>query len=99
MSTTESLAVQGFSSQALDQMSRTMKRQTTTEIEQVVKRAMVANAHEEARAYLTQTALQNAAMLSAMEEHCCQMAPLGTVRYQAIVDAWVIGASSRLMKW
>ena len=96
-----SLAIQGngVSIQSLEQMSRPMQRQTTREIEQVLKRAIVANVHEEARAQLCQTAMMNAGLISTLEEHLIQMAPLGSARYQAIADGFVIGTCKKLMQW
>ena len=96
-----SLALQGndLSMANVDQMSWGIQRQTRREIEQVAKRAIVANVHEQARAQLCQTALINAGVLSALEEHLIGVAPLGASRYQAIADAYVIGASKKLMQW
>jgi hypothetical protein len=101
MSDQTSLAIQsdGLSGQTLDSMSWPLQRQTRREIEQVAKRAIVANVHEEARAQLCQGALINAGVLSTLEEHLIQVAPLGASRYQAIADAFVIGTCKRLMQW
>ena len=95
------LALQGngLSAQALDNMSWGIQRQTTREIEQVNKRAIIANVHEEARAQLCQTAMMNAGVISALEEQLIQFAPLGSSRYQAIADSFVIGTCKKLMQW
>ena len=85
--------------QSLDNMSWSVQRQTRREIEQVAKRAIVANVHEQARAQLCQTALINTGVLSALEEHIIGIAPLAASRCQAIADAYVIGASKKLMQW
>jgi len=101
MSDQTSLAIQsnGLSMQTLDTMSRPLQRQTTREIEQVAKRAIVANVHEEARAQLCQQAMINAGIMSSLEEQLIQMCPLGSSRFQTLADAFVIGASKRLMTW
>src|SRR5665648_491600 len=93
MSNQTGLALQGneLSAQALDNMSWGIQRQTTREIEQVNKRAIVANVHEEARAQLCQTAMMNAGVISTLEENLIQLSPLGSERYRAIADAFVIG--------
>jgi hypothetical protein len=85
--------------ESLPRMSWSIQRQTQREIELVAKRAIVTNAHEEARAQLCQAALLNAGMLSALEEHLIQVSPLGSSRYQGLVDAYVIGAAKQLMQW
>jgi DNA-binding TFAR19-related protein (PDSD5 family) len=80
-------------------MSRPLQRQTTREIEHVMKRAIIAYVHEEARAQLCQTAMMNAGVISALEEQLIQLSPLGSARYQAIADAFVIGTYKRLTQW
>lgn len=101
MSDQTSLAIQsgGLGVQTLDTLSRPLQRQTTREIEHVAKHAIVASVHEEARSQLCQQAMINASLLSALEEQLIQIAPLGSSRYQALADAFVIGASKRLMMW
>jgi hypothetical protein len=95
------LAIQnnGIVAQALDGMSRPLARQTTREIEHVVRRTAVANVHEEGRAQLCQTALMNAGILAMLEENLIQMAPLGSEAYQAINQAHAIGACKKIMQW
>lgn len=95
----QSLIIQESSPQSLSKMSRPLQRKINREIGEVVKHSIVANTHEEARAHLAYQALQNTAMLSAMEEHFIKIAPLGSARYEHIVDAFVLGSSRRLMKW
>lgn len=101
MSDQTSLAIQsnGLSAQTLDAMSRPLQRQTIREIEYVAKRAIVTNVHEQARGQLAQEAMLQAGMLAMLEEHLIEMAPLGSSNYQAISQAWAIGASKRLMQW
>ena len=56
-------------------------------------------AHEQCRAMLAYTAMENAAMLSAMEAFCYRTAPFGEVRYKKIADAYAAGAVNRILRW
>ncbi|MBU2601880.1 MAG: hypothetical protein KKA32_06900 [Actinobacteria bacterium] len=93
------LSGNGLSPRSLEQMSRPMQRQATREIERVVTQGLVVNTREQVRALLTDTALQNAGALSALEEHLIQIAPLGASRYQHIVDAYALGAAQTIARW
>ncbi len=93
------LSGNGVTPQSLDRLSRPMQRQATRAVERVVTDALVTNAREQARALLTNTALQNVGALSALEEHLIQIAPLGAARYQHIVDAYALGASQAIARW
>lgn len=101
MSDQMSLAIQssGLVANTLDGMSRPMQRQTTREIEQAAKRAIVASVHEQARAQLAQDAMINAGTLAMLQDHLLEVAPLGADAYQAIGTAYIIGASKQLMQW
>ncbi len=100
MNNTE-LAVNGssLSLQSLDQMSKPMQRQAAREIERAVVQGLVVNTHEQVRALLTNTALQNAGALSELEGFLCQIAPSGAGRYQHIVDAYALGAAQTIARW
>jgi hypothetical protein len=76
-----------------------MQRQATRAVERVVIQGLVINTREQVRALLTNTALQNAGALSALEEHLIQIAPLGAARYQHIVDAYALGAAHTIARW
>lgn len=100
MNSTELSAAGGaFGAQALSQMSGSMHRQAGREIERVQARALVANVHEEGRALLTGTALNNLGALSALEQHLIEIAPLGEARYKHIVDAYALGAAQAISRW
>ena len=55
--------------------------------------------HEQCRALLTYTAMENTMMLSAMEAFCYRTAPFGEQRYKQIVDAYAAGAINRILGW
>ena len=88
-----------FSQQGVGRMSGSMQRQTSREIERVVARTLVADVHENGRALLTNTALQNLGALSALEAHLIEIAPLGEARYKHVVDAYAMGAAQTIQKW
>lgn len=88
-----------FSQQSLAQMSGSMQRQTTREVERVVGKAIVADTVEQGRALLTNTALNNVGALSALEQHLIQVAPLGEARYKHIVDSYAMGAAMAIQRW
>jgi hypothetical protein len=85
--------------QTLAHLSGTVQRQTVREIERLQGRALVAGSREQARALLTNAALENVAALSALEQHLIQIAPLGEARYKHIVDAYTLGATQTIQQW
>ncbi len=99
--TTTDLAPLGgaFGQQGLAQMSGTMQRQASREVERVQAQALVADTREQGRALLTNTALQNVGALSALEQHLIQVAPLGEARYKHIVDGYAMGAAAAIQRW
>ena len=66
---------------------------------QMIKSAVEDAAHEQCRALLTKSALENAAALSALEAYMIRVAPLGAERYKAIVDSYAISAARKVMGW
>ncbi len=88
-----------MSLQPLDQMTPSLARQTRRQIERVVGVGMVKEAHEQVRAILANTALENVGALSALEAHLINIAPLGEARYKHIVDAYAMGAAREITKW
>ncbi len=88
-----------FTQQGLASMSRGLQRQTSRVVERVQSRAVIAGVHEEARAFLTDRALQNVGALSALEAHLIEIAPLGEARYKHIVDAYALGAATTIQRW
>jgi hypothetical protein len=91
--------ISDMSAYSLDQMSRTMRRSAIRQVEQVAATGLAVNAREQVRSLLASTALQNVGTLSALEEHLIQIAPLGAVRYQQIVDAYTLGAAQTIVRW
>ena len=96
-----SLALQGntLTPQSLEYMSRPMRKQAELQIERVLVNGLAANTREQVRALMTHTALQNVGVLSAIESHMISIAPLGAPRYASIVDAYVVGAATTIMRW
>lgn len=100
MSNTELLpAGSAFSSQGLSQMSTGLQRQTRREIERVQSRAVVAKLTEDARALLTNTALEHVGALTALEQYLITVAPMGEARYREIVDSYTVGAATAIRRW
>jgi hypothetical protein len=88
-----------FSPQGLAQMSGSMQRQASREIDRVQAQAVIATVREEGRGYLTNAALQSVGALTALEQHLITVAPLGEARYRAIVDAFTVGAASAISRY
>jgi hypothetical protein len=65
----------------------------------LVSKTMLSTLHEQGRAHLTSTALENVGNLSALAEHLTSIAPSGERRYHAIVDAYALGAASKIARW
>ncbi|MFB2556756.1 hypothetical protein [Herbiconiux liangxiaofengii] len=100
MSNTEITPFGGaFTSQGLMQMSSSSVRQTRHEVERVQAQAIIANVHEEGRALIANTSLQNVGALSALEQHLIQVAPLGEARYKHIVDAYAMGSAQKIARY
>jgi hypothetical protein len=59
----------------------------------------ITNLHEQGRALLTSTALENVGALSAMEGYLCQVAPSGSHRYRAIADAYTAAVCRTILDW
>ena len=59
----------------------------------------ITNLHEQGRALLASTALENAGALSAMEGYLCQVAPTGAHRYKAIADSYTAAVCRTIMDW
>jgi|GEM_PF-2931013 len=55
--------------------------------------------HEQGRALLAYTALENTMMLSALETICNRTAPLGDLRYSQIINAYAAAAAKRIERW
>ncbi|MCL1976238.1 MAG: hypothetical protein FWG61_08780 [Firmicutes bacterium] len=55
--------------------------------------------HENGRAMLAYSAMENVALLSNFEAICCHVAPSGGHRYKQIVDAYALSAIFRIAGW
>lgn len=86
-------------SQGLAHLSGLVRRQTRREVERVVAQTLIADAREQGRALIANTALENAGALSALEAHLITIAPLGEDRYKHIVDAYAMGAARAIARW
>jgi len=94
------LPAQGTSAlSSLDRLSSGAQRQTRREIEQVIARSVVAEAHEQGRALLANAAMLNASSLSALEAHLIEVAPLGEPRYKHLADSYTMGAAMAIQRW
>jgi hypothetical protein len=88
-------------------LTETFSPQTTGKLMGKIKSAaqregsevIIANMHEQSRALLTKTALDNLGALSALEAHLTVLAPYGQERYKQIVDAYALGAAQKIWKW
>ena len=85
--------------QPLDRISPSMARKTRREVERVISHGLVVEVHEQIRAVLANTALDNVGALSALEAHLIEIAPLGEARYKHIVDAYALGAARVITRW
>ena len=65
----------------------------------MLQSAIVQATHEQLRALLTKSALDNVGALSAYEAHLQDVAPLGSARYKAINDVFALSAVMRLARW
>lgn len=92
------LSGNGLMPQAIEQLSKPMRRQASRELERTITQGLVANMREQARASVTNSALQNAGALSDLEDHLCKIAPSGAPRYKHIVDAYALGAAQAIMR-
>lgn len=59
----------------------------------------ITNIHEQGRALLAGTILDNVGALSAMEGYLCQVAPSGAHRYRAIADAYTAAVCQTILDW
>jgi|GEM_PF-2369467 len=64
-----------------------------------VQALSITNMHEQGRAILASTALENVGALSAMEGYLCQVAPSGAHRYKAVADAYTAAVIQTIMDW
>lgn len=94
LATSSALQTQGFG-----QLTGMTKWEAKQETAQIVKATLVAHVHEQGRALLANTALENVGALSALEAHLIQIAPQGEDRYRHIVNAYALGAAQKIARW
>ena len=85
--------------EASERDMRKIKMGVQREGSEVVKKILVSTIHEQGRALLTKTALENVGALSALEDHLFSIAPLGQERYRQILDAYAFGAVQKILRW
>lgn len=88
-----------FDSNNFDNLPMSTKWAVQKTANQKIGQVMVEKIHSDGRAYLTQTALEHAGTLSALEQHLSSVTPHAAARYAHIVDGYVMGASNRLARW
>ena len=93
------IATNNLTPQSLELMSRPMQRQLTRQVERAVTQGLTVKTHEDMRALLAQSALQHAGALTALTEHLIKVAPLGAPLYEAILEAYGLGAAQTLARW
>ena len=76
-----------------------VSRRTELAVREVAEGALVSEARVQGKAFVTHTALQLTASLTALEEQAIKAAPLGEPRYKVIVDAFAIGAANEITRW
>ena len=84
---------------ALGQLSIGAQRRTRAELERVQSRALVTKLTEDARAWITNEALEHVGALSALEQHLLTVAPIGEARYRELVDSYTLGAAAAIRRW
>lgn len=99
MSNDLSFLTNTFSAENRNALPSRIKGAVEREGYEIVKKTMVANIHEQGRAILAKTALQNLGALSALEAHLIEVAPNGQERYRQVIDAYAIGAAQKIWKW
>jgi len=84
---------------SMSKISGVTKWAVQRETNEVIRQTVVSNVHEQGRALLTHTALENLGALSSLEEQLCELAPSGAERYRHIVDSYAMGAAKKIMRW
>lgn len=88
-----------FYPQTPDKLRGKLKWDVQRETHEIVKKVIVSHVHEQGRALLAKTALDNLGALSALEAHLNQVAPCGEERYRQIVDSYALGAAQKIWRW
>ncbi len=99
MENTHLALIGGQLPQSLERMSKAGQRRTSQEIERTVAQGIVTNTREQSEQPSPTPPCKNVGALSALEKHLIEVAPLGAVRYQHIVDAYALGAAQTIARW
>lgn len=75
-----------------------LARQTQREIDQIAARVEVENTAEQARAFLTASALTNVATLVSQAEAHMKVAPAGAQFYENLIASYAISAGQRIAR-
>lgn len=73
-----------------------LARQTRREVEQIAARVEVEATAEQARAFLTASAMTNIATLVSQAESHMKVAPAGAQYYESLIGAYAISAGQRI---
>jgi hypothetical protein len=72
---------------------------TTKKMKEMAKGAAIEAIHEQCRALLTKSAMDNVVALSLLETHLGDMIPNSQARLKLIVDTYTATTAERLMRW
>jgi hypothetical protein len=72
---------------------------TTKKMKAMAKEASLEAVHEQCRALLTKSAMDNVVALSLLEAHLGGMMPNAQTRLKLIVDTYTATTAERLMRW
>jgi len=64
-----------------------------------MQRTVSETGYEQGRAILTKSAMENVAVLSALEANLYQAAPGGANRYRLLIDAYTVSAAQRITRY
>jgi hypothetical protein len=79
--------------------SAAVVRRTGTAIDEAQGEAAIVRVREQARALITNDAMENVTALSAFEGQCIEMAPLAEPRLKALVDGYALAAAQAIVHY
>lgn len=91
--------IENFNLQTTDRLTNRMALSAQREGSEIIKKVIVANVHEQCRALLAKTALDNIGALSELEAQLTLVSPSGRERYQQIVDSYSLATAQKIWKW
>ncbi|GGF18536.1 hypothetical protein [Subtercola lobariae] len=80
-------------------ISNGVARQTKREAESIAARTELAQLTDNARAFLTSSALTNVGTLVSQAEQMLQIAPSGARYYELIINAYGVGAANAIARF